>query len=272
MGEPREVIKSRSNLFVRRLRGLIREGREEGLVVIEGIRLAEDALEAGVVVLEAAATVEMARHARGRHIVEELNRREVPVRWVDTGVMASLSDVETSQGLLLLARRPDVDSSPLAGDRPLVLFIAGVQDPGNLGSLLRLAEAAGVTGVFIGTGSADPFSSKALRGAMGSTFRIPMGFRPSASEVTVLRRGGVSVWAATAEGTPYDAVDWRRPSALVVGNEGAGLPEATVKACDGRVAVPMAGRVESLNVAVAAGIILFEAARQRRERHGVKSR
>jgi RNA methyltransferase, TrmH family len=264
MSVDREAIKSRSNLFVRRLRGLIRSGREQGLILIEGIRLAEDAMASGIGLVEAAATPELARHERGRKLIEEISHRDVPIRWLDPAVLATLSDVETSQGVLLVAHRPDIRSSLLGGDCPLILVVAGVQDPGNLGALLRTAEAAGVTSVFVGNGGADPFSSKALRGAMGSTFRLPIALRPAASELGALRRVGVAVWAASGEGTPYDRVDWRRPSALVVGNEGAGVTEAITRGCDGTVSVPMAGRVESLNVAVAAGAILFEAARQRR--------
>lgn len=264
MSPDRETIKSRSNLFVRRLRGLIRSGREQGLVLIEGVRLAEEAAAAGLELIEAAATPDLLRQERGRKLMDDIAHRDVPIRWLDASVLASLSDVETSQGVLLVARRPDLRGSLLRGDRPLVLVIAGVQDPGNLGSLLRTAEAAGVTGVVVGNGTADPFSPKALRGGMGSTFRVPVALRPVASELGALRRSGVSVWAASAGGRPYDQVDWRRPSALLVGNEGVGLSETVVRGCDGVVTVPMAGRMESLNVAVAAGAILFEAARQRR--------
>jgi len=265
MPDGREVIRSRQNLFVRRLQRLIRRGREEGLVIVEGVRLAEEALAARLSLVEAAATPEITRHERGRVLVEEIaSHPRVPLRWLDPSVMASLSDVETSQGVLLVARRPDQKASLVSGERPLLLVLAGVQDPGNLGGLLRTAEAAGVTGVFVGEGCADPFSPRALRGGMGSTFRLPVGFRTVATEVQTLRRAGISVWAAAADGKPFDQIDWRQPAALIVGNEGAGLPVSLVKACSGTVSVPMAGRVESLNVGVAAGVILFEAARQRR--------
>src|SRR3954462_13893623 len=107
MSTDREPIRSRSNLFVRRLRGLIRNGREEGLIIIEGVRLAEEALTAGVGLQEVAATPDIMRHERGRRLMDEVAHRDVPVRWLDPSVMASLSDVETSQGILLVARRPD---------------------------------------------------------------------------------------------------------------------------------------------------------------------
>jgi TrmH family RNA methyltransferase len=155
--EARDIIKSRSNLFVRRLHKLIRDGREEGLVVVEGVRLAEEALGARLPVVEAAATPDVLRSDRGRRLIDDITARRAILRWLDPSVMASLSDVETSQGVLLLARRPDLRASLVWGERPLMLILAGVQDPGNLGSLLRTAEAAGVTAVFVGSGCADPF-------------------------------------------------------------------------------------------------------------------
>jgi TrmH family RNA methyltransferase len=258
-----EILRSRSNPLVRRLRELARGDRASGLMLIEGVRLAEEALAAGVEIVEAAALTELGETVRGAALAEALARREVPIRGVDRGVLESLSDVESSQGILLIARRPPPsDDAPPTG--ALALVLAGVQNPGNVGGLLRTAEGAGVARVFVGEGTADPFAPKALRGAMGSAFRIPLHEVKTAVAVERLRNAGAVVWAAAEGGTRYDAVDWRRPSALVVGNEGAGLPNDVVTACNGRVTVPMAGRVESLNVGVAAGVILFEAARQRR--------
>ena len=261
-----DVIRSKSNPLVRRLRDLVRGDRASGVMLIEGVRLAEEALDAGVVLVEAAVASDFAGQDRGRQLVQRLAEQGVPLRRLHRDVLASLSDVETSQGVLVIARLPVASAQAIARDGALVLVIAGVQNPGNVGSLIRGAEAAGATGAFVGDGTADPLSPKALRGAMGSAFRLPLAESTTRAAIDQLRHAGVTVWAATVRGQRYDAVDWRRPSALVVGNEGAGLPPEVVHACSGRVSVPMAGQVESLNVAVAAGIILFEAARQRRER------
>jgi TrmH family RNA methyltransferase len=150
--------------------------------------------------------------------------------------------------------------------RPLVLVAVGIQNPGNVGALLRAAEAAGATGAYLAFGCADPFSWKALRGSMGSAFRLPHLRRVGARDVLERLAGrGLATIAATSSGEKrYDEVDLTRPVALVVGSEGAGLDEELLGAVSARVAIPMAGGVESLNVAVAAGILLFEAARQRR--------
>ena len=259
-----DVIRSRTNPLVKRLRELVRGDRASGVLLIEGVRLAEEALDAGIVIVEAAVTPDLEEQERGRKLIDRLAERGVPLRRLHPSVLASLSELDTSQGVLVVARMPPVDQARMAGKNALVLVIAGVQNPGNVGSLIRAAEAAGATGAIVGDDTADPLSPKALRGAMGSAFRLPLAEAMTISAVDKLRRAGVTVWAATARGQPYDAIDWRRPSAIVVGNEGSGLPPDILHSCSGRVSVPMVGRVESLNVAVAGGVILFEAARQRR--------
>ena len=263
--DPDDVIRSRSNPFVRRLRELAQGDASSGLLVVEGVRLSEEAIATRLTLVEAAVTPELERTDRGRKLVAELTRRAAPVRRVERKVLAALSDVDTSQGILLIARRPAIDARGIMGGHALTLVVAGVQNPGNLGSLVRTAEAAGASGVFVGERSADPFSPKALRGAMGSAFRVPVAERATEVCLAELRQSGAAIWAAAGGGRPYDQIDWRVASALVVGNEGSGLSDDVVRACSGRVTIPMSGRVESLNVAVAAGVILFEAARQRRK-------
>jgi RNA methyltransferase, TrmH family len=260
-----DVIRSRSNPLVRRLRELVRGDVASGLLVVEGVRLAEEAVAARLSIVEAAVVPDADQNDRVRKLVAALETRGTPVRRLDRSILGALSDVETSQGVLLIARRPAIDARGVMTGAALTLVVAGVQNPGNLGSLVRTAEAAGVSGVFVGEESADPFSPKALRGAMGSAFRVPVAERAALVCLAELRQSGATIWAATAGGKPYDEIDWHGASALVVGNEGAGLSEDIVAASSGRVTIPMSGPVESLNVAVAAGVILFEAARQRRK-------
>ncbi|HEY2945253.1 MAG TPA: RNA methyltransferase [Vicinamibacteria bacterium] len=258
------LIRSRSNPLVRRLRAL-KEKAGGDLMLLEGPRLVEEALASGVEVVEAAASP---RLAQGRHagLGVALRSRGVPVRLVDDGVLASLSEVETSQGLLALARRSSFDEGRLYEGTPLVLVAAGIQNPGNLGGLLRTAEAAGATGAYLTDGAADPFSWKALRGSMGSAFRLPHRRRLTTAEALArLEAHGVSVVAADPEASlPYHAADLRRPVAILLGPEGAGLSSAVRSRAWVCVAIPMARGVESLNVSVAAGVLLFEASRQRR--------
>jgi TrmH family RNA methyltransferase len=257
-------IRSRSNAFVRRLRALKEKSGGE-LMLLEGPKLVVEALASGVEVVEAAASTRLAQGGRAAAI-DALRGGGVPVRLVDDGLLASLSEVETSQGLLALARRPVFDEERIFAGTPLVLVAAGIQDPGNLGALLRSAEAAGATGAYLTDGAADPFSWKALRGSMGSALRLPHRRRMTTADALArLRAHGVGVIAADP-GAPlaYFAADLRRPVAFLLGPEGSGLSPALTQEADASVAIPMAPGVESLNVAVAAGVLLFEASRQRR--------
>jgi TrmH family RNA methyltransferase len=180
-------------------------------------------------------------------------------------LLASLSEAETSPGLLALARRPAFDEARLFRGTALVLVVEGVQNPGNLGGLLRTAEAAGATGALLTAGSADPFSWKALRGSMGSAFRLPhRAGLPISEALEALEARGVRVFATAKDGERrYDEADLRGPVALVVGSEGRGVSPEVRKRASARLRVPLAAPVESLNVGVAAALVLFEAARQR---------
>jgi TrmH family RNA methyltransferase len=264
-GEP---IRSRSNPLVRRLRALKERGPEGGLILLEGVRLLEEALAAGIELREVAASPRAAGDARAGAILGEIERRGVPLRLLDERLLASLSELESSQGLLALAEPPRFEESAPPQATPLVLVAVGVQNPGNLGALLRTAEAAGATGAYLADGCAEPLAWKALRGAMGSAFRLPHWRASSAAACRALQERGVRLVAGVTSGTQgavsYESADYRGPTAFLVGSEGAGLPSALLAAADRRVSVPLHGAVESLNVAVAAGVLLFEAARQRR--------
>jgi TrmH family RNA methyltransferase len=261
------AIRSRTNPLLRRLRRIRADGgRADGLALLEGPKLVAEAIGAGVEIVEAAAS------PRGREraapLLDTLEGRGTRVRQVDEALLASFSPAETSQGVLALARRPRFEEASLYVGLPLVVVAVAIQNPGNLGALLRTAEAAGASGALLTTGCADPFSWKALRGAMGSAFRLP--HLTGLTLVDALRRlqaRGLPLAAtATSGGTPYDRADLSQPLGLLFGSEGAGLTSEVMAQADVILTVPLAPRVESLNVGVAAGILLFEAARQRRSR------
>ena len=181
--------------------------------------------------------------------------------------MKSLADTVSPQGVVVIARRPRAGNGDLwsATETPLVLVLDRLQDPGNVGTLLRSAEGAGVTAVAVLEGTADPFSPKALRSSMGSAFRLPVVTELNGREfLEQARTRGCAVLAADGGGAvSFRRTDWTRPTVLVVGNEGRGVAQDLLEACDQRVAIPMRGSVESLNVATAGAVLLFEAARQR---------
>jgi TrmH family RNA methyltransferase len=265
---PREpdIVRSRANPLYKRLRALRDRGSSRELCLLEGPTLVAEALGAGVTIAEVAASPRVRARPRGRAALAALGARGVPIRWLHDDLLSSLSETETTQGLLALARRPSLDEARVVEGTPLVLVAVGVQNPGNLGGILRTAEAAGATGAYLVEGCADPFSWKALRGAMGSAFRLPHVRGLSApAALDRLEARGVAVLATAADGeTRYDEADLASPVALVLGGEGRGLPETIARRASARLRIPMAPGVESLNVGVAAGLVLFEAARQRR--------
>lgn len=269
-GPPRadDFIRSRRNPLLQRLRALKEKGQRgaAGLMLLEGAKLVEEALGAGVELLEAAGSARFGRTARERALAAELSHHGVVLRHVDDALIASLSELETSPGLLAIARRPAFDEEALYRGVPLLVIAAGLQNPGNLGALLRSAEAAGASGAFLTEGTADPFSWKALRGSMGSAFRLPHLRGLSARAALNRARGRrVQVVAAAPDAAlDYDELDFGVPTAFLLGTESAGLPAELAAAADRRVRVPMHPPVESLNVGVAAAVLLFEAARQRR--------
>jgi TrmH family RNA methyltransferase len=260
-----ETLRSRANPLYKRLRALKERGTDGDLCLLEGPKLVLEALGASVVVVEAAASPRAEAAPHGAAALAGLRERGVTARRMTGDLLASLSEAETSQGLLALARRPSFDETRIFQGTPLVLVVEGVQNPGNLGALLRTAEAAGASGALLTAGSADPFSWKALRGSMGSAFRLPHRAGLSIGEALhVLEAHGLAVFATSADGERrYDEADLRGPAALVVGSEGQGLSPAVRQRARARLRVPLAAPVESLNVGVAAALVLFEAARQR---------
>jgi TrmH family RNA methyltransferase len=261
-----ETLRSRANPLYKRLRAL-RDGRAaSGLCLIEGPKLALEALSAGLTLVEAAASPRAETSPAGARALQALRAHGVPLRRMAAELVASLSETETSQGLVALARRPRFELDSVFRPTPLVLVVDGVQDPGNLGALLRSAEAAGATGALLSPGCADPLSWKALRGSMGSAFRLPhvTGIAISLALETLAERG-IRVLATASDGERrYDQADLKGPVAIVVGREGSGLAPGVQRRAAARLRIPLAPPVESLNVGVAAALVLFEAARQRR--------
>ena len=189
---------------------------------------------------------------------------------VAPGVLAKVLDTVTPQGVCAVARMPTVDLASVDVTSGVVLVLAGIADPGNAGTLIRTAVAAGAAGVLFCDESVDPFSPKCVRAAAGSTFQVPVV--SGGGSVSVLQHLGSRrvrrLGTAARAGVPYDEADLRAPLALVLGNEAHGLPAGVAEQLDGWVHLPMAGTVESLNVAVAGSVVLFEAARQARRADG----
>jgi RNA methyltransferase, TrmH family len=193
-----------------------------------------------------------------------LQQLSAPVQFLSGSLMGELSDTETPPGVLAVAA---MQPHPLPPSPDLLLILDGVGNPGNLGTLLRTAAAAGVSGVILAPGCVDAYNPKVLRGSMGAHLRLPIHSLAWAEMRPVL--AGLVVWLAdVGTGTAYTAVNWRTPSALIIGSEGHGAGAEAVEVAHGRCTIPMHAATESLNAAIAAGVILFEAARQREETSG----
>lgn len=261
-------ITSRENHWLKLFRAVLQSSRpEDNRIGLEGVRLVSDAVRSGLALeaILASASGEKSLAA----LLAELDRPTIVLRTTDK-LFASVAATETPQGIAALLRPPQFAFEDLLrGGDPLVVVLVGVQDPGNVGTILRSAEALGATGAIAVRGAAHPYSPKALRASAGSALRLPV-----ISEITApialaqLRVSGLKIVAASSAKNPAahepGKFDFRQPVALLIGNEGAGLSPEIERSADALLRIQLAEPVDSLNAAVAASLILYEAARQRR--------
>jgi TrmH family RNA methyltransferase len=258
-----EVISSRANARVKQLRGAFagQARLSAGMVAIEGEHLLEEALRSGMVLK----TVFVSE----RREVPEMVPRGVEVLRLTEEVFGSVVETQAPQGIAALLVPPVFgidDVMGVGGAAALILVAAGLQDPGNMGTLVRSAEAFGATGVLTTPGTVSAWNQKALRASVGSVFRVPV-VQVTASDLREVKARGVRLIAAVGSEdggvVGVAEMDFRRPCAVMIGNEGAGLTEEWLEMSDARVTIPCPGDVESLNAAVAGSLLLYEASRQR---------
>jgi TrmH family RNA methyltransferase len=275
-----EKITSRQNPLVKRFRR-VRAGSERHHVFIEGVRLIEDALSANAHFESIAFTSALEANDRGIALLDTL--QNVPCRGaqVSKQVMEAIADTESPQGVAAIVSRPYFELEDLfAGSPELIVIADQLQDPGNLGTMIRTAEAAGADGIITTRYTVDPFNHKALRASMGSALRVPIITDARRADVVKLcrerkiklvasrtmpdRPQAVIEDAARSESILiYTEADLTPPLALILGKEASGITEDAAAEADESVYIPMAEGVESLNVSAAAAILLYEAARQR---------
>jgi TrmH family RNA methyltransferase len=237
-----------------------RKGRERrGLAIAEGVRLVEEALDARVPFRAAAVSPALEATSRGQALKVRLGQSGATLTPLTDRQLADLADTEHPQGIVAVIEPPIWSLETLApGGNGVVLILDGIQDPGNVGTMIRTAHGLGAAGVVALKGTADLTNPKVLRGSMGSCFRLPAIAADDAELDQWLARHQVTLWAAAMDGVPLQSWKPAGAVALVVGNEGAGIrPELMTRAA-GRVGIPLRTGAESLNVAVAAGILLFE--------------
>ena len=259
-------VTSRDNSLLRRVRA-VRDGRDDESIYVEGLRLCEEALFSNLKIEAVIYSEELARKQRAATLLEKLGKTSRKIAAVSEKLLASISYTKTPQGMIVLAKRPANDQKNFKARQPAAPFLVimhGINNPVNVGAILRTSEAAGVTGVITTVNTSNPFSAKALRGAMGSAFRLPIWIGGNYGDIIAwCARRRIRTICADANGSKgYTEIDWRVPCALVVGPESSGLSAGEIALAKEAVRIPMRGSVESLNVAVAAGILLYEAARQ----------
>jgi TrmH family RNA methyltransferase len=277
------LLTSRDNRWLKEFRVALRGGlpTEDGFVGVEGVRLVEEALRSGCAIRAVLLSESGERHHE--RLAPLIDRPEMafPVLRTTDRLFEGIADTEHPQGVAALVHPREISFDvfvrvPDSACAPLLVVLIGVQDPGNVGTILRTAAAFGATGAATAasgiSGTANPFSPKALRASAGAALHLPIlagmslsillaqlkvaGIRTLASSVHEPRHGDQALLA------PWE-VDWCQPVALLVGNEGAGLPEEVKRSADARIRIPMASGIESLNAAAAAAVVFYEAARQR---------
>lgn len=259
-------ISSRDNPKIKQARR-VRDGFNEDLIFVEGARLAEEALRSNLKISEVFFTADFAASERGKAFlrrIENYHLAEIPDK-----IFQSISDTKNSQGVILICEKPETSKQIIEAKLfrqqkfPLLILLHQTNNPSNLGAILRTAEAANVAGVIVTKNSADVFSPKCLRGAMGASLRIPLW--RDADFFAVLdwakEKNFVSTCADVKAQKSYLEIDWRKPRLLIFGSEAHGLSAEEREKIDESLIIPMANGVESLNLAVSAGVILFEAKR-----------
>ena len=244
------MITSMSNAQIKHIQQLMKKAkarRESGLFVVEGMKMFREA---------------------PKDRIEKVYASTSFLESVDDKVFRSLSDTVTPQGILCLVRQVDTPlSAMLEARQPLLMILEDLQDPGNLGTILRTGEGAGVSGVILNKNCVDLYNPKVIRSTMGSVYRMPVLTVDSISDILPeLKKQGVRTYAAHLRGEHfYDQEDFRGKTAFFIGNEGNGLSDELSGQADCLIKIPMQGQVESLNAAMAAGILMYETSRQRRK-------
>ncbi|MCK4259230.1 MAG: RNA methyltransferase [Halanaerobiales bacterium] len=262
-------IISNKNPEIKFLRSLEKKKyrEQEKMFVIEGIRIIEDALKDGAKFVQIFYSPILKDNPRGMRLLAQLDELGIKISLLDERLFSEISDTETPQGIIAILKQPEFTLKDIFAHKslyPHIIMINGVQDPGNLGTILRAASGAGWSGAILTKGTVDLYNPKSLRATMGAVYKFPI-LRAENIEFLCgdLHESGYQLIAAALEAERWHfEVDFTRPTVLVVGNEGNGINSEVINVMDQLVKIPMDPKAESLNVAVAAGVIIFEGVRQ----------
>ena len=268
------MITSTSNQQIKNLSALIKKAKErknQGLFVVEGPRMCLEAPFSWVDAIYVSESFHM--DSKEWELLKEYmaaaQKEGITIRYevVSDSVFKAISDTQTPQGILAVVKMPKYELFELLkGDRTLLLVLESIQDPGNLGTMIRTGEGAGITGVVMNEATADIFNPKTIRSTMGSIYRIPFFIAEDLEEtINEVKKAGVSLYAAHLKGKiSYDVPDYTKACGFLIGNEGNGLSTEIADLASEYVRIPMEGKVESLNAAISASLLSYECNRQRR--------
>jgi TrmH family RNA methyltransferase len=246
----------------------VRDGKVSAEIFIEGYRLADEALKAGLKIKDALFSADFAQTEAGKVIFQRIAQTFHTPVVVENKIFNSICDTKTPPGIVLIAEKPQIDfQSKIKNQKSKILLVVlhQLNNPANLGAIFRTAEAVGVTGIILTKGSSDVYSPKALRGSMGAAFRVPVLANIDFREVIEFcQKSGLKTYCADIKSAKtHSEIDWRSDCVLILGSEAHGLSEEEIELANDSFRIPMKSGVESLNVAVAGGIVLYEALRQR---------
>jgi TrmH family RNA methyltransferase len=267
---PHNPITSKDNSSIKHLRSLAdpKYRKKEKAFLIEGVKMVEEALRDNLGVKMVVASPSLVQH-HGKGVLKLAESRPVEILWVTERIMDTISESKTPQPVMAVVQTKEhSEEDLLAQGSGLILLAHQLQDPGNLGTIIRTAEAVGASGVAISTNTVDPFNPKAIRASMGSILHLPIVHIVDVSAfIKACKKKGYQTVATVLRGdkTHFD-IDLRKPTVLILGQEGAGLPQVIMPDIDLHVRIPMAATIDSLNVATAAAVILYEALRQKMEK------
>lgn len=264
--KPKSIISSSSNAQVKNLILLQKKAKardEQGIFVIEGLKMFEEAFQAGILVKA---------YVSESFYQEKLQEDsgffdDMDYEIIADSVFRTISETKTPQGIMGTVEKAEYSlESMLNTPDTCLLLLEDIRDPGNLGTMIRTAEGAGITGIIFNNSTVDIYNPKVIRSTMGSIYRVPFYQAEDFYEILKkVKKQGITIFAAHLLGIPYDTEDsFRKRCALLIGNEANGLSQQASENADILIKIPMAGKVESLNAAVAAAILMYEAARQRR--------
>lgn len=265
-----EYISSVTNKLIKEIASLKqRKYRDKfGMFLAEGVRLVEECANACWPVAICIYTEEAAVHERAKAIIDQLSATNCRMVMVSEDIYNKISDTEQPQGIMVVVKKRQVSFEQIlvsTDKQPLLVVLDGIQDPGNAGTIIRTADAAGCVGVIVLKGSADIYAGKTVRATMGSLFHMPVMEGMSPAELILkLKQANIKLLATCLQQSEvYYQTNFNCPAAIVLGNEGQGISHELIHAADACLHIPLVGHAESLNVAVAAGVVLYEAVRQR---------